>query len=63
MKMTRRQLATSLIATAALAQSGAAPANPEAELQTSRDQVKAAGTVLGQFELGMAVEPAFAFRA
>ena len=63
MKLTRRELAASLTAAAALAQAPAPPASPAAELESARNQVKAMASALEQEELPMSTEPAFAFRA
>jgi hypothetical protein len=63
MKLTRRQLAAELTSAAALAQTPAPPASPEAELQSARDQVKAIAATLIEQDVPMSTEPAFSFQA
>ena len=68
MKMTRRQLpaaltSVALTSAAVLAQAPAAPASPEAELQSARDQVKALSLALIDQKVPMSLEPAFTFHA
>ena len=64
MKLTRRELAGTLAAAAAAAQtpSPAVP-SPDAELQAARDRVKANAARLAAEPVSMSVEPAFAFKA
>ena len=62
MKLTRRELASALTATAALAQTPPTPATPEAELQAARDQVKAMVNRLSMQAVPMSTEPAFQFK-
>jgi hypothetical protein len=64
MKLTRRQLAAVVSATAiATAQTEQrAPAATDA-LQAARDRMKAASDALAQHELPMSTEPAFRFKA
>ena len=66
MKLTRRELAavvsaTALSAATARAQQPAAP--PADELQTARERLKANGDLLAQQQVPMATEPAFQFKA
>lgn len=64
MKLTRRELASSLTAVAALAQAPAqSPTTSEALLQAARDQVKAMSARLAAQMVPMATEPAFQFKA
>jgi hypothetical protein len=63
MKLTRRELGAALTSAAALAQTPAPPASPEAELQSARDQVKAIAQTLAQQDVPMSTEPAFTFQA
>jgi hypothetical protein len=60
MKLTRRALATAVLAPAALAQTTAAP---EDELKAARDRIKAYGETLAKVEIPMSTEPAFQFKA
>jgi hypothetical protein len=63
MKLTRRQLASTLGAGAALAQTPArSPSTPEIELQAARDRVKANVDRLAAEPVPMTIEPAFQFR-
>jgi hypothetical protein len=63
-KMTRRQLAGTLLATAAVAQAPpSAPANPASELQAARDQNQRTGEALAKVAVAMDTEPAFHFTA
>ena len=63
MKLTRRQLASTLAAGAALAQTPAGPpSTPEAELQAARDRLKANVVRLAAEPVPMTTEPAFQFR-
>jgi hypothetical protein len=63
MKLTRRQLAAAVCATAvAPAQTGQSAA-PSDDLQTARDRLKANAEALQQHELPAATEPAFKFQA
>lgn len=66
MKLTRRELVSTVTAAAALAQTPPqkqAPTTPEAELQKARSDVKSRATLLARLDVPMAVEPAFSFRA
>lgn len=66
MKLTRRQLAAVVSATAmARAQQQTEPraAAPTDELETARARLKANSELLAQHELPMATEPAFRFKA
>jgi len=68
MKLTRRELAAVVSATAtataiARAQTEPRAANPPDELQTARDRLKANGGLLAQQTVPMATEPAFQFKA
>jgi hypothetical protein len=64
MKLTRRQLAAVVSATAmAKAQTGQRATAPGDELQIARERMKAAGDALAQHELPMSTEPAFRFKA
>jgi hypothetical protein len=65
MKLTRRELAAVVSATAvaaAAAQTEQRAANPD-ELQTARNRLAANGELLAQQEVPMATEPAFQFKA
>ena len=64
MNLTRRQLASTFAAAAALAQTSSQRfASPEEELQAARDQVKANVTRLAAVAVPMTTEPAFQFKA
>jgi hypothetical protein len=68
MKITRRTLAVSAVASAAaLAQNAAAPApgseSAEQLLQAAREQIRRNGETLTRQSIPMAVEPAFQFKA
>lgn len=62
MKLTRRELAAALTATAALAQAPA-PASPAVELDAAREQVKSMIARLSDQPVPMTTEPAFQFKA
>lgn len=65
MKLTRRQLAAVVSATAmiAKAQQSAAPAPPADEMQAARDRMKANSDALARVDVPAEVEPAFRFHA
>ncbi|MBZ5728696.1 MAG: hypothetical protein LAP87_27415 [Acidobacteriia bacterium] len=64
MKLTRRQLATLLASSTALAQAPPpVPATPGEELKNARDRAKANGEALARLAIPMATEPAFQFKA
>lgn len=64
MKFTRRELASTLIGGAALAQAPARPpSTPEAELDAARAQLKANIARLAAQVVPMTTEPAFQFKA
>jgi len=64
MKLTRRQLAALVSATAlAQAQSAQPAAAPGDELQAARDRLKANVDALGHYDLPTSTEPAFRFEA
>ena len=65
MKITRRKLGAVVLAPAALlAQTPAPiPANPEEELAAMREQNRRNAQALNEFEVPMAAEPAFQFKA
>jgi hypothetical protein len=67
MKITRRAMVAVLASVSAQAQIPARPAPAvevtDAELQSTREQVKANVTALSQFEIPMSTEPAFEFKA
>jgi hypothetical protein len=58
--MTRRSLALALAGGTALAQP---PASPDEELAAARKQLQSNGENLAKFEIPMATEPAFVFKA
>jgi len=62
-KLTRRELATSVLSTAAAQAMPQAPATADEELKAARDRLKAAGDTLAKQAVPMATEPAFQFRA
>jgi len=63
MKVTRRELASTLAGGVAAAQAHAQPTgNPDAELQKARDQVKANIARLAAEPVPMTTEPAFQFK-
>ncbi|HEY1241204.1 MAG TPA: hypothetical protein VGF16_11650 [Bryobacteraceae bacterium] len=63
MKVTRRELGSALAAGVAAAQTQAQPtANPDAELQRAREQVKANSARLAAEPVPMSTEPAFQFK-
>jgi hypothetical protein len=63
MKLTRRELAAVVSATALAAQTEQRAANPADELQTARDRIKANGDLLARQNVPMSTEPAFQFKA
>jgi len=64
MKLTRRQLATTLTSAAALAQTQSQPASTPAELlKAAKDRIKANSETLAHQQVPMATEPAFQFKA
>jgi hypothetical protein len=64
MKLTRRELAAVVSATAmAKAQTEQQAAGPAEQLQTARDRLKANGEILADQQVPMATEPAFQFKA
>ncbi len=66
MKITRRTLAASAVASAAaMAQNppAASPESPEELLAAARAQVKRNGEALAKFSVPMELEPAFQFKA
>ena len=65
-KMTRRQLAGTMLAAAAAAQTPPptqAPATPAAELQAAQEQNQRIGEELAKVKVPMDTEPAFHFTA
>jgi hypothetical protein len=64
MKLTRRNLAATLVSATALSaqQTQPAPAAPD-DLQTARNRLKANAAALDALPLSMATEPAFQFKA
>jgi len=63
MKLTRRQLASTLTAVATVAQAPPQPApTADADLQAARDRVKANAARLSAQQVPMIVEPAFQFK-
>ena len=63
MKLTRRKLASTLAAGAALAQTPGRPnLTPDAELQAARDELKARVLRLSAQTVPMSTEPAFQFK-
>jgi hypothetical protein len=63
MKVTRRELAATLVSAAAAAQVPAPAPTPAADLKASQDGVTANVAALAQIEIPMAAEPAFSFKA
>jgi hypothetical protein len=66
MKLTRRNLAISLVATPALSARAEAQANSspdDAEMAAARERLRSAANVLKDQKIPMAVEPAFQFKA
>ncbi|HTQ53447.1 MAG TPA: hypothetical protein VMI94_03240 [Bryobacteraceae bacterium] len=63
-KLTRRQLASTMLATVAAAQApSAAPANPQAELDAARQQNQRTAETLSKVDTPISMEPAFHFTA
>jgi hypothetical protein len=62
MKLTRRELAATVVAATAIAQTTSQPA-PADDLQTARDRMKTNGDALAHVPLPMSIEPAFQFKA
>lgn len=61
-KMTRRQLAGAMLATAAAAQTpSSTPSNPQTELEAARQQNQRTGEALAKVVVPMDTEPAFHF--
>ena len=65
MRLTRRKLASGLVAAAAAAQTAPPPIpqTPDEELKIAREQVQRTGETLRKLEVPMAAEPAFLFKA
>ncbi|MFN7993928.1 MAG: hypothetical protein U0Q18_10020 [Bryobacteraceae bacterium] len=64
LKITRRQLAgTVLAATAAAQNSAQSPAIPSEELQAAREQSRRSADTLNKVDLPVSAEPAFHFSA
>lgn len=63
MKLTRRQLAAVVSATAMAQAQTAQPAPPANELQAARDRMKANSDALAGVDVPAATEPAFRFQA
>jgi hypothetical protein len=65
MKLTRRELAAALAASAPLAGQapGAQPENPAEELKAATERLRRSTETVSKFTLPMATEPAFSFRA
>jgi hypothetical protein len=66
MRLTRRNLAISLIAAPALSARAGAQANSssdDAEMAAARDRLRSAAKVLKDQKISMSVEPAFQFKA
>ena len=61
--MRRRDLAWFILAGAAPAAAQTAPASSVDDLAAARERVKANGAELAKFQIPMATEPAFAFKA
>jgi hypothetical protein len=65
MKLTRRELPAALVAPAAAMAQAPAPAPPAGgdDLKAAREQTRRTGETLAKFEVPMATEPAFQFKA
>jgi hypothetical protein len=66
MRMTRRELAASALASAAAMAQNPPPTtaeSPEELLKAAREQVKRTGETLAKHRIPMATEPAFQFKA
>ena len=66
LKLTRRELAATVSASAALLGQQAPPPlpqNPEEELKVAREQLRQASEALAKFDLPMTTEPAVHFKA
>ncbi len=65
MKLTRRKLAATVVATAvpALTQTPPPPAAPDDELQAARARMHASSAALAGQQVPMSLEPAFQFKA
>jgi hypothetical protein len=64
MKLTRRKLASVLVAaTAGAAQQPPAPPTSDSDLQAARDRLQANAATLAKTPIPMATEPAFQFKA
>jgi hypothetical protein len=62
-KLTRRQLAAALMASAAAAQTAAPQPTPDEDLKAARDRIVANRKALDAVPVPMSVEPAFQFKA
>ena len=62
-RITRRQLAGAVLATAAAAQAPSPPANPADELRAAREQSARTSEALAKVDVPMDTEPAFHFSA
>jgi hypothetical protein len=63
MKVTRRQLAATLAATAVRPQTPCLAATPAEELEAARERIRRNAAKLAQVKLPMDTEPAFQFKA
>jgi hypothetical protein len=63
MKITRRMLAVSAIASLAAPGQAPPPATAEEELKMAREQVRRNGEALAKYDVPMTTEPAFRFEA
>ena len=63
MKISRRELASLAVAGAAAAQTQDKPPTPSDELEQARRQVARNSETLLKYEISMAAEPAFQFKA
>lgn len=62
-RLTRRQLAATVAMSAMMPLCGQAPAKPDAELQTARDNFARNRELLAKVPVAMATEPSFKFVA
>ena len=63
MKLTRRQLAAAVLASAAVEATAQTQPTPDDEIKAARDRLKSNSDILSRQAIPMATEPAFRFKA
>jgi len=62
-RMTRRQLAAAVVASAAVQAAPQTAPTADDDLKTARDRMKATSDLLAKQQVPMSIEPAFMFKA